>query len=55
MLADEPRVHVKRMDVADPDNGAHSCLVAFNVLEHIEDDVAAFAAPTSCCAPAATS
>jgi SAM-dependent methyltransferase len=40
-LADEPRVHVKRMDVAAPDDGAHSCLVAFNVLEHIEDDVAA--------------
>lgn len=40
-LADEPRVQVKRMDVLAPDPGAHSCLVAFNVLEHIEDDVAA--------------
>lgn len=40
-LASEPRVHVKRMDVMAPDPGAHSCLVAFNVLEHIENDVAA--------------
>jgi SAM-dependent methyltransferase len=40
-FADEPRVQVKRMDVLAPDPGTHSCLVAFNVVEHIEDDVAA--------------
>lgn len=44
-FADDPRVDVRELDVAhDPvpdDLAPHSALVAFNVLEHIPDDVAA--------------
>jgi SAM-dependent methyltransferase len=38
-VAQDPRIHVKRMDVLQPVGSGHSALVAFNVLEHIERDV----------------
>lgn len=34
-------IHVKDVDVFDPQQGDHSALVAMNVLEHIEQDVEA--------------
>jgi SAM-dependent methyltransferase len=37
----EPRVHVQALDIFHPPVADHSALVAFNVLEHIPDDVAA--------------
>lgn len=40
-FANEPRVYVKAMDVLKPYDANHSALVAFNVLEHIEDHVGA--------------
>lgn len=40
-LADHPCAHPRRMNVLEPEGSGHSALVAFNVLEHIEDDVAA--------------
>lgn len=40
-FAREERVVVRSMDVLKPSGAGHSALVAFNVLEHIEDDVAA--------------
>lgn len=40
-FADEPRVHVREIDVTRPIGENYSALVAFNVLEHIEDDVVA--------------
>ncbi|MDP1793475.1 MAG: class I SAM-dependent methyltransferase [Acidimicrobiales bacterium] len=40
-FAPEPRAHVKEIDVTKPAGQHHSCVVAFNVLEHIENDVAA--------------
>jgi SAM-dependent methyltransferase len=44
-FADEPRVEVARIDLAGRPNGVDgfSAVVAINVLEHIEDDVAALA------------
>lgn len=40
-FAADPRAHVEEIDVTNPSGDGHSALVAFNVLEHIEDDVAA--------------
>ena len=40
----DPRVEVAAIDVRAPESRAHSALVAFNVLEHIEDDVGALRA-----------
>lgn len=40
-FADEPRVHVEALDVFNPPSGDYTALVAFNVLEHIPDQVAA--------------
>jgi SAM-dependent methyltransferase len=37
----DARVAVRRLDLASAETGEHSALVALNVLEHIEDDVAA--------------
>jgi SAM-dependent methyltransferase len=37
----DARVAVRRLDLASAEAGEHSALVALNVLEHIEDDVAA--------------
>jgi SAM-dependent methyltransferase len=41
---EDARVEVRRLDVADPPRLRHSSLVAFNVLEHIEDDAGALRA-----------
>ncbi len=41
---DEPRVHVTGIDVFNPPPGDYSAFVAFNVLEHIPDHVAALRA-----------
>jgi predicted O-methyltransferase YrrM len=41
---DRAEVHVRRIDVLDPPRAAHSAFVAFNVLEHIPDDVGALRA-----------
>jgi SAM-dependent methyltransferase len=38
---DDRRVHVRLLDVLDPPPAEHSAFVAFNVLEHIPDDVRA--------------
>jgi SAM-dependent methyltransferase len=43
-FADEPRVHVRALDVFHPPAGDYSAMVAFNVLEHIPDHVAALRA-----------
>lgn len=43
-FAGDPRISVRALDIAHPYRGDHSCLVAMNVLEHIEDHVAALAA-----------
>jgi SAM-dependent methyltransferase len=40
-FAGDERVTVERIDLADPPVASHSACVALNVLEHIEDDVAA--------------
>lgn len=40
-FATDERVLVRDVDVLNPYDGDHSSLVALNVLEHIEDDVAA--------------
>jgi len=40
-FVDERRVEVTSLDVLSPPAGDHSALVAFNVLEHIADDVGA--------------
>jgi SAM-dependent methyltransferase len=40
-FAGDARVAVRRLDLASAEAGEHSALVALNVLEHIEDDVAA--------------
>lgn len=37
----DSRVGVERIDLADAPDGSHSACVALNVLEHIQDDVAA--------------
>lgn len=43
-FADEPRVHVEPIDILNPPAAEYSSLVAFNVLEHIPDDVGALRA-----------
>ena len=43
-FAGDPRVTVRQLDVFTPPAGGHSALVAFNVLEHIPDDVGALRA-----------
>ena len=43
-FADEPRVHVEALDVFHPPTGDYTAMVAFNVLEHIPDQVAALRA-----------
>ena len=43
-FGDEPRVHVRALDVFHPPKGDYSAMVAFNVLEHIPDQVAALRA-----------
>ncbi|HEX2073124.1 MAG TPA: class I SAM-dependent methyltransferase [Geodermatophilus sp.] len=43
-FAREPRVHVRLLDVLHPPRADHSAFVAFNVLEHIPDDVRALRA-----------
>lgn len=40
-FANDNRVDVREIDVTHPAGDGYSCLVAFNVLEHIADDVAA--------------
>ena len=43
-FAGDERITVRRLDLLDAPAGAHSGFLAVNVLEHIEDDVAALAA-----------
>ncbi len=40
-FTNDTRVEVREIDVAQPAGRGYSALVAFNVLEHLEDDVAA--------------
>lgn len=40
-FAGDPRVRVRELAVPIAETGSHSAVVAYNVLEHIEDDVAA--------------
>jgi SAM-dependent methyltransferase len=40
-FVDEPRVAVRELHMPTDERGEHSCVVALNVLEHIEDDVTA--------------
>jgi SAM-dependent methyltransferase len=40
-FADRPEVTVRRLDLSEGSDGRYSCAFAFNVLEHIPDDVAA--------------
>lgn len=40
----DARVEVRELDVFAPPRAQHSCFVAYNVLEHIDDDVAALRA-----------
>jgi SAM-dependent methyltransferase len=40
----DPRIEVEELDILRPANGDYSSLVAFNVLEHIPDDVQALRA-----------
>jgi SAM-dependent methyltransferase len=35
----EPRIRIEKLDILDPPEGHYTSLVAFNVLEHIEDDM----------------
>ena len=50
-FAAEERVDVRFLDVAQPEQAAHSALVMVNVLEHIPDDVAALRAAHSLVRP----
>jgi SAM-dependent methyltransferase len=50
-FADDPRVDVQDLDVLDAPAGNHSAFVAFNVLEHIADDVGALGAAHRLVAP----
>ena len=50
-FADDPRVRLGRLDLTDPQPADHSCLVSFNVLEHIEDHAAALAVARSVVQP----
>lgn len=47
----DERVSVRRLDLESAEDGAHSSLVALNVLEHIADDVAALRGATRLLAP----
>jgi hypothetical protein len=40
-FADDPRVETREMLLPADEHGEHTALVSYNVLEHIEDDVAA--------------
>lgn len=40
-FAQEPRVRLGAVDIHAPHEAAHSCMVSFNVLEHVHDDVSA--------------
>ncbi len=42
-FADDPRVDCRLIDFTDPPSAQHSAAYAVNVLEHVEDDVAALA------------
>ena len=53
-FADEPRVRVEELDILDPPEGHYSSLVAFNVLEHIEDHVGALRAAHRLVVPGGT-
>lgn len=50
-FSDDPRVLVRELDLADVRPATHSAMVSFNVLEHIEDDVAALAAAATLVRP----
>jgi SAM-dependent methyltransferase len=50
-FANEPRIDVRQIDILDPPEASYSSLVAFNVLEHIEDDVGALRASHRLLAP----
>jgi len=50
-FADDPRVEVAEINVIDPPQRRHSSYVAFNVLEHIPDHVAALRAAHSLVRP----
>lgn len=47
----ESRIHVQQLDILDAPEAHHSSLVAFNVLEHIEDHVGALRASHRLLAP----
>ena len=53
-FVDRPEVHVRIIDVLDPPPGKHSAFVAFNVLEHIPDDVGALRAAHTLVRPGGT-
>lgn len=46
-FADDARVTIGSLDLADPHRAGHSCLVSFNVLEHIRDDMSTLTAAHS--------
>jgi SAM-dependent methyltransferase len=48
---DDARVTLGEVDIHDPRPGGHSAMVSFNVLEHIEDDVAALRCATTVVRP----
>jgi SAM-dependent methyltransferase len=50
-FADRPEVLIERVDLFDPPQRDHSCLVAYNVLEHIDDDAQALKAAHRLLAP----
>ncbi len=50
-FAGDSRVTVRRIDVTNPGHADHSAFVAFNVLEHIPDDVEALTAARSLVRP----
>ena len=43
-FSSEPRVHIEPLNIFEPPAGAYSALVAYNVLEHIPDQVTALRA-----------
>jgi SAM-dependent methyltransferase len=43
-FAADPRVEARELDILRPEEGSHSSLVAFNVLEHIPDHIGALRA-----------
>ncbi len=47
----EPRIQARQLDILDPPEARYSSLVAFNVLEHIEDHVGALRASHSLLVP----